>query len=256
MDNTLPQISASKIKTFRQCSRKFYYTYINKPDPINHSEEKNTGALLGTILHRIIEAKYQNPEIDPLALYQEKMLSTLEEWQTLNYTIIGEQYFSKSMKDGREMLMNFNWNKFKPIALEHHFDVPFYNGANIIARVVGYIDLIDENKFVVDHKSQKKTPSVDELANDAQMLLYRYAYNSLYGEYPDKVYWHNLRTGELIDTQVEYAYDTKMLQLSCDIVSMLNSMKNDNAYARINLSDICRKECGFYKLCWSNSIND
>lgn len=245
-NNVLPQISASKIKTYRSCAKKYEYSYINKPTAQENKEERNVGALLGTVLHRIIEARYKDPSINPMSLYQEKMLGLLEEWQALGYTILGEQYFSKQFKEGREILEKFNWDLFRPVELEKYFSVLFPSVDAPIAKLIGYIDLIDENTSVIDHKSQRKLPAADELANDAQMIIYRFAYKQMYGDWPYKVVWHNLRSGELIDTHVEDNYDEKFAQLVSDITAMLSATQ----YSRINLSDTCRKECGFYKLCW------
>lgn len=241
---SLPQISASKLKTWRTCSKKYYYTYVSKPTLEEHREEKNVGALLGSVLHRVIYEYYKDISINPLALYQEKMFGTLDEWQSANYNIIGEQWFSKQLLLGREILEKLDWTQFSPVALELHFTIPFPTDAPI-CKLTGFIDMISDDT-VIDHKSQKEIESADEMANNAQFLLYRYAYNVLYGHYPRAIIWHDLRTQTCIDTGVQNNYDAKIAQLINDIKTMLQATH----YSRIELSDTCRKRCGFYKLCW------
>lgn len=241
----LPQISASKIKTYRSCARKFYYSYIEKPTKEENKEEKNVAALLGTTLHRVIEAKYKNPQINPLALYQEKMLSLLQEWEDVGYKINGEQYFGKSLKEGREILEQFQWDRFSPRALEFYFSLPFPM-IDPIAKITGYIDMITDDGIVIDHKSQRAIENTEEMANNAQFILYRYAFHAINNVYPRSVAWHDLRTQQLIDTGVHVDYDIKLAKLTEDITAMLNATH----YSRINLSAQCKRECSFYNLCW------
>lgn len=246
MEDKLPRISASKIKTWQVCKKKYFYTYIEKPDAAEHKEERSIGGLLGTVLHKIIEKKYKNPLINHLALYQEQMLGTLDEWQTARYDINGEQWFSKSMKEGREILENFNWAQFSPTDLELYFSVPFPT-ENPFCTLIGYIDMISDNN-VIDHKSQKVIETADEMANNAQFILYRYVFHVLKGKYPDAVLWNDLRTRKLINTSVEENYQEKLEKLTTDIQLMLSATE----FPKIELSDTCRRRCGFYALCWGN----
>lgn len=246
MENKLPRISASKIKTWQVCKKKYFYTYIEKPNTTEHKEERSIGGLLGTVLHTVIEQKYKNPLINHLALYQEKMLGTLDEWQKAHYDISGEQWFSKSMKEGREILDNFEWNRFNPTDLELYFSVPFPT-EDPFCTLIGYIDMISEDN-VIDHKSQKVIETADEMANNAQFILYRYVYHVLKGVYPKAILWNDLRTGTIINTGVEENYQEKLDTLITEIRLMLSATE----FPKIELSDTCRKRCSFYKLCWDH----
>lgn len=243
----LQTVSASKIKTYRTCSKKYEYTYINKPEVLVHTESKNIGALLGSSLHRAIEMKYKE-NADPLTTFTTFLDKTYAEWETAEYIILGEEWLSKSVKTGREILRDFDWDVFQPIDLERHFTLPFPSADNPICNMTGIIDLIDARGWVVDHKSQKETPTQEQLDNDAQFIIYYWAHNEMFNEYPARVIWNNLRTGTLIDIDIATNYNDKLQQLTSDIQTMLTN----TAYARKLLDRTCLRECNFYRLCWQN----
>lgn len=241
---TLPKISASKIKTYQTCARRYYYTYIDKPDKTEQRERKSIGGLLGTTLHKIIEEKYKNPLLNHRVVYQDKMLNGLEEWQKNNVDITGEQWFTKSLNEGRKILDEFDWTRFNPTDLELYFSIPFPT-ENPFCTLIGYIDMISDDT-VVDHKSQKEIETAEEMANNAQFILYRYVFNALKGYYPRAVIWNDLRTHRLINTGVEENYDEKLATLITDIKNMLSATE----FPKIEQGAAC-KWCEFFKLCWN-----
>lgn len=247
--SNLPKISASKIKTWQTCKKKYFYTYIEKPTLETLKERKSIGGLLGTVLHKIIEEKYKNPLINHLALYQDKMLTFLEEWQAAGHDIIGEQWFTKSLAEGRKILETFDWSRFNPTDLELYFSVPFPT-ENPYCTLVGYIDMISDNN-VIDHKSQKVIETREEMASNAQFILYRYVFNVLKGYYPDAVLWNDLRTGKVINTHVEENYEEKLATLVRDIENMLSATE----YPKIELGETCRRRCEFFQLCWGGNAD-
>lgn len=241
-------ISASRIKTYRICARKYYYSYIlDKND--RPEQDKNIGALLGTALHTAIERRYRNNE-DPIMVFQRTMDETLTEWESKGHTILGEQWYTKSLKEGKKMLEAMNWDAFHPTELEFHFNFPFPTAENPIVMLNGYIDLIDPLGYVVDHKSQRKLPTQDQLNHDSQLLIYAWAYKQLYGILPAKVYWNDLRTSKLIEVDVLTDFDTKLSQLTLDIIAMTNNLY----FARKQLDSVCTRECSFYTLCYGGPI--
>lgn len=244
----LQTISASKIKTYRTCAKKYYYTYklAYKDRP---EQEKNIGALYGTALHEAIEQRYRTGA-NPVFVFDAEMNRIHEEWSTKGYIIRGEEWLSKFLKDGRKILKEFDWNRFNPLELEYSFVLPFPNTSNPIVYIEGVIDHIDVAEFIADHKSQSKLPPLDTINNDAQFIIYTWAYKELYGVMPNAVYWNNLRTNELIPIDVYTAYDKKLIRLQEDIEAMLNATH----FARINLDQkVCKRECSFYELCFGES---
>lgn len=246
---TLLQISASRLKTYRTCARQYEFKYIiareDRPD-----QDKNIGAMLGTALHYAIEQRYRN-DSNPITVFVDKMTELYEEWESKGYTIRGEEWFSKNIKDGRKILQAFEWDVFNPIALELQFLLPFPNKDNPIVLMNGYIDLVDANGSIVDHKSQKELPTQDELNHDPQFIIYAWAYQTIYGEFPTSVIWNDLRTNRRIEIDTFTDFDRKFALLVMDIEAM---MQNDR-FPRRMMDKICKTKCSFYSLCYGNKAS-
>ena len=244
----LQTISASKLKVFKTCAKQYYYSYI-VPRGDRPERDKNVAALLGTALHKAIEERYRN-NANPTVVFQTVMSETLTEWEDKEYKIIAADYYPRALSVGKEILRNFNWDWFTPLHLEYKFTLPFPNKEYPIVNITGVIDHIDSLGFIADHKSDKLAPNQDELDNNAQFIIYYWAYEQMYGHPPKGIYWNHLRTGKLIEANIANNYRDKLLQLEHDILSMLN-MKY---FARINMSDTCRKKCSFFEQCYGVKI--
>lgn len=242
----LPTISASKLKVARTCARKYYYKYVLPHDqrPI---EAKSVFALRGTALHKAIEDKYSAGH-NPALTYQRVMVDTFAEWQEAGYKIVGEDYFAKALKDGKDMIKLIQWEAFIPETLEHRFSLPFPNAEAPVAMVEGIIDMITMEGSVIDHKSASKKPNLVELAHDPQFIIYRWAYEQIYDAVPYRVVWHHLKDGSIIDSRVNDNYEEKLAQLELDITGVVNM----TSYPRRLLDNECR-QCPFFTLCYSDS---
>lgn len=246
----LQTISASRIKTYKTCAKQYYYKYIvekeNRPE-----QDKNIGALLGTSLHKAIELYYKDKS-PAIKTFQTTMTETYDQWNDNNHTIRGEEWFSKSMKLGKTILNEFDWDFWQPKELELNFTLPFPTKYKSIVHINGIIDIIDTREWIVDHKSQRKTPTQDEMDNDPQFILYAWAYKELYGNLPAKIYWNELRTGRKIEVHSLRDFNMKLTQLTTDIEAMLENKK----YARRQMDRVCKTECSFYSLCFGEKHED
>lgn len=240
----LPTISASKIKVFKTCHKQYYYKYI-VPRANRPVEDKNIGALLGSALHEAIERKYRAGD-NPTVVFQDLMITTLDEWEEQGLKVNGTEWFSKSLKEGKDMLKKFDWDRFDPIELELEFYLPFPNKAAPIAIVNGYIDMITSDAQVIDHKSQRDRLNQGQLNHDPQFIIYAWAYQQMYGQLPRATVWNHLRNQKLYIADVLTDFDFKIGQLTYDIDAMLNA----NRYPRRQMDSICMTKCSFYSLCY------
>ncbi len=241
---TLPTISASKIKTYRTCHRQYYYKYVL---PKNHRpvEDKNVGALMGLSLHKAIERKYRAGD-NPIQVFQQTMLETLDQWEEGNVKVKGVEWFSKSLKDGKTILTEFDWQRFDPVDLEQEFTLHFPTATNAIALINGYIDIPTTNGWVDDHKSQRRQPPQDQLNHDSQFIIYAWAYREIYGNLPTATIWNHLRTNKLVVVDALTDFDFKLEQLTYDITALIN----EDQYPRRQMDNVCVNECSFYSLCY------
>lgn len=246
----LPTVSASKIKVYKTCARqyrnKYALAYADRP-----IDDKNVAALLGTALHEAIEMYYKEG-IRPTFTFQNVMNTTIAEWEAAKLKINMAGYFTQAMKVGRDILDTFDWDQFHPVELELSFTLPFPNAINPIVNVTGYIDLVDAQGNIVDHKSTAQAPNQDELNNDPQFILYAWAAEQIYGEKPNKVIWNHLRTQKLYYADIQTDYDNKIAQLTEDIEAMLHAKH----FARRQMDDVCKRKCSFYVLCFGKKAAD
>ena len=139
-------VSASQLKTFRSCPRKWYFEKICKlPRPVSDSAE------LGRAVHKVLEDYLRDKA--PLGT------GPLDKIASQNV-----EHLPTHAKIGVEVAL--------------HKDLPIKDAP---LDVVGFIDVVDFlNHEVVDHKTTgaggRYTLSAQELLSDPQMLLYGYAY--------------------------------------------------------------------------------
>lgn len=251
-------ISASRLRVFKICQRQFYYKYIlhynDRPDENN---DKNIAALLGLALHKAIQEQYEN-NARPSLVFQEYMNNTLEEWETKGYKVNALDYFPRALKIGKEILKDFDWQRFTPIeddvigkGIEVNFTLPFPNRENAIVNINGLIDDITIFDEIIDHKSATKAPSQDILNGDIQFLLYTWAYEQIYNKKPEHIYWHHLRSSKLIEYSIR-DFDFKIEQLTLDIEAMINTTH----YPRRDIDEVCLTKCSFYELCYGKRSKD
>lgn len=242
----LPTVSASKIKVYKTCARQYQYKYV-LPHNDRPIDDKNVAALLGTAIHKAIELKYDTGE-NPVATFQRVMDDTITQWENQKLKINMQGYYTTALKVGTDILRKFDWDQFNPIALEQAFTLPFPNASNPIANVTGFIDMIDMDGSVIDHKSKAKAPAQDELDHDPQFILYAWAYEQMYGVMPYRVIWNHVRTAKLYEANVQHFYSDKIAQLTADMVAMLDNKH----YPRRQMDKVCKTECSFYALCYGD----
>lgn len=243
----LPTVSASKIKVYKTCARQYKYKYIL---PFNDRpiDDKNVAALLGTALHKALELKYTDKNVSEIQVFQQVMEETITDWESKHFKINFMNYYSTALKVGTDILRKTDWDQFNPIALEQAFTLPFPNAKYPLVNLTGFIDMIDIDGSVIDHKSKSTAPAQDELDHDPQFILYAWAYEQIYNDKPYRVIWNHLRTQKLYVANVLHNYDDKIHQLTEDIIAMLKSKH----HARRSMDKVCKSECSFYTLCYGD----
>lgn len=139
------QISASQIKTFNLCRKKWYFEKVEKLP----RGETSYGATFGTVLHGVLERIHRDTEPYPPG------------WNAL-------------LRHGDTEIAKALVGLYTPVegveGIEHRIDMHVIDGINLI----GYIDLY-KKACIIDHKSSKAlkwTLDSKELAGDLQMLIY------------------------------------------------------------------------------------
>ena len=137
--------------------------------------------------------------------------------------------------------------KVKPKLVEHRFEMPFTEDHTL----VGYIDLIEKDGQIVDHKSSKISPNDGDVSKSIQLTAYSMAYRH---EFKKKE--PNLRLDVVVKNKTPKTVQkvTTRDQSSFDIlreigVGLESNIKAGN-FPPNPTSYLCsEKWCGFWDLC-------
>ena len=141
------QISASQLKTYKLCPKKWYFEKVEKLP----RGEASYGAIFGTVLHTCLERIHHGLEPYP------------DDW-------------TSPLKDGDADVIRALVGLYSPVEgiekenIERRITMPVIDDIKLL----GYIDLYKEG-VVIDHKSTKALKwslSPKDLAKDLQMLVY------------------------------------------------------------------------------------
>jgi hypothetical protein len=190
---SLIQLSASKIKTFQSCPRKYYYEYLHKLP-----KEKHPAAALGSAVHKTIERVYKE-HAEPVSTFLKEFAHELVKYNITEFSW-GQE--AKLRNDGIKMVGDYDYSRRIPTQIEVEFRLPFPNAAHAICSIHGYIDQVYATSFV-DLKTNARKPTQDVLDNDIQFILYAWAFKEIYQVYPEQAIWHHLRTQQDLIADVQ-----------------------------------------------------
>lgn len=176
-------LSASKLKVFSSCNRKFYYEYVEKQET-----KKHPAACLGSAVHRTIERVYKE-NVDPAETFSTEFAHELVVLDTDVDT-------AKLEKAGLKMVTQYEYTKRVPNDMEVGFLLPFPNQAHPLCQIRGYIDQVYEDFGFVDLKTNTYKPLLGVLDHDPQFIIYNWAFSEIYGYAPTNTVWNHLRTKE------------------------------------------------------------
>lgn len=216
--------SASKIKTFIECRNRYYWRYIKRlPDTMS------LYAILGTSFHKAVERFYtstDNPyEVYEQTWHRERKVAKLPHDNKLYY-------------DGMDMLDRYPGDNPDrvPTLSEQYFSLSFPNNEAPICQMNGVIDQYYEKKRMVwDLKTAKRKPTVKQLNNDPQFILYSWASERLFGCTPTIVWYHARTADELV---ADVAGPEKLQSVIDTIQEMIRFHENPQP-------DIVERTCAF-----------
>ena len=222
--------SATSLKTFLQCKRKFYLQYVLKLN--EHSISLKPKAYeLGDIIHSILE-KYYTLNNDAIELTYEKIESLFTEYRSTNaFLILDLEIWKKKLYEFyKQDLKRLEHRKI--IGLEKPFNIEFDG-----MKLKGIIDRVDMNGDtyeVIDYKTSSalKVDSLKnyEKSNDFQLEFYYLAMSELYNTDKINTYYYDLYNTKLVE---EIALDKKLELL----VEKFNEIKE------LSKSKISFKKC-------------
>lgn len=166
--------SFSRLETFHNCKRAYYYNYVIK----NRSGD-NIYSYLGTVVHELTQAMIRKEINNQQAV--EDFIEAVDDADMLDLKWISENVKNKYVDCITHFLENYSPISNDTIKIEDYFEIEF-NG-NIIR---GYIDLwyMDGDRiYIEDFKTSTKFSKKDLIKKQRQLLLYGLSLSKKYPEH-------------------------------------------------------------------------
>jgi hypothetical protein len=233
-------LSASRLKTYLQCSEKYFQTYENKvrSDAVH--------LRFGVMLHTVFERWFQEDK-DIREIYE-------EEWRKAD--VVDLQYY----KDGIEMVENFEIDNNKDEIMAIGFEVPFainildntivdtdgvdfsdYEQVKVFLEklenddkpyIYGFIDRIDvmpdgATLRIRDYKTSRVALSREEASSDEQLSMYALVAQYMYPEFENVVL--ELDYVRLRERVYSYRTDEELEIFKDWLIHMYHQIKEDTS---------------------------
>ena len=234
IDLTKFEWSATSLKVFLDCKRKFYLQYILKIN--EHTISLKPKAFeLGSIVHSILEKYYKNTSYD---LNYEMIENLFMEYRSSNpFLALDLEIWKKKLYDfyvyDKQRL-----ESRKIVELEKNFNITFDD-----IKIKGVIDRVDsfQDRYeVIDYKTSSSL-KVDTLknyekSNDFQLEFYYLAMSEVYKTDKIDAYYYDLANTKLIE---EIALDKKLEVLTNKFETIKELSKADISFAKCEEKVTC-----------------
>lgn len=253
----MPTFSHSKINTFRQCPRKYYYQYVNKPDL--PKKPNQVFLFLGSICHDTLERLYEQVRDGRVPTRKDTLAFFDAHWDQ-EWTDAVEIHDERSPGDYKLMSRGYverYYDQYHPfdqeltIDTERRIDFALDGGDGI--SMMGYIDRLSKSPdgtwHIHDYKSSKSLPTQAEMDEDPQLAYYEIGIRTMW---PDiervELHWHYLKFGQTITSR---RTPEQLEQLRADALGTIHDAlgrgKDENRYETVE-SGLCRY-CDFKSVC-------
>ncbi|UCF80860.1 MAG: PD-(D/E)XK nuclease family protein [Acidobacteriota bacterium] len=177
----MPVYSHSRLTTFEQCPKKFYFRYVKRPDV---PEFKGIEMFLGSVAHKALENLYRALLVSKVPAKEDVVKDYHSVWEKEwgdDVTIVKEQYTADDYRRTGERCVADYYDKHHPfdgegriLGLEENVRFALDDAGQY--RMQGVIDRLMEPKprevEIHDYKSSMRLPSQDDMEKDRQLALY------------------------------------------------------------------------------------
>lgn len=241
------RLSASKIKTYKDCPLKFKFSYV-----MEAPTKARPYFDLGTAVHAVAEhlTKLQMEGTKPTEELAFEILS--KEWNANSFQ--SETQENQAKEKAKEMIKTYlKWiseNKNTPIAVEQPFrieieGIPFN----------GFIDRVektpDDQFAVTDFKTGAVYETSKSIKVDPQMNVYALGVQKQYGKLPVNTSLFYLKHDKIVDNPIE---ESQVESVKEDIGNTVKSILNEEFEATPSYQ-VCRN-CEYWSICDKKEIDE
>ena len=179
--------SYSKLGTYNQCPKSFYYTYINKKE-----QKDNVYSILGNACHESLEDVYNGKCDSPII---DRFQNEFERCELFGINFPRSKYdirsgYEKDIKNFYKLYKKLDGHNFvSELGFVLQIDDDHY--------ILGYIDLLrlneDGSADIYDFKTSSDFDKTHTVTAGRQLILYKLAIEQLYGIKVNSVAWQMLK---------------------------------------------------------------
>jgi len=241
----LKSVSASKLRLYLQCPRRYYYAYGE-----GIFQEESPATRFGSYIHAVLE-DYCKALVGAGSSRDMEKLYAAASARKKEFPGIPETG-DLSFFEADVFLNRFASKEIDPetlYAVEKSFDIPFYDNGKV--SLTGRIDRMDivrgkerDTLQITDYKTGKNELSEEELKNDIQMKFYIFAAFLLYRKRHRNIRFtlSYLRDGN------ESSFETSAPEtFHGEIEGLIKELAGDSSYAK-RPGSLCR-QCPAFKVC-------
>jgi RecB family exonuclease len=174
-----PHLSVTQLKMYLRCPLQYFFRYVcglKVPPTGDLTLGKTVHQSLDENYHQKIKSHTDLPISDVTDIFS-------QHWDTeAQQTLFQEDEKPGNIKDEGVSILNTYFKyvapTVQPVDVEREFLV---DTATTTVPIKGYIDLIDDQGCIIDHKTTKRSYPDNSIAKDIQLTAYAMAYRALQG---------------------------------------------------------------------------
>lgn len=237
------ELSATKLKTYLDCKRKYFLKYIQNIKeaeiPTDIINQKDIGIILHDGLKKLYEDRDSYFEEDELIFNLQKYLYQAIQKDNLKKFYI-DIWIKKLQKFATQEIKRFK-SGYRVLTTEIE-KKSVYQGFKLVGQI-DRVDIKDNKLFVLDYKSGTiKQPSIKQLEKTSDFQLQFYYLLSSQEADVQSVGFYDLNSATIIEDQF---FDEKLKLLDYHLKSLANKEQN---FTLTTLHDNC-KYCPYKKIC-------
>lgn len=231
----MPVYSHSRLSSFENCPRQFYYRYVEKV-PV---ETESIEAFLGKRVHEVLERLNRFVErgmVPSLAKVVARFRTLWDEhFDPDRVRIVRAENPPESYRESGERCLANHYRRHYPfdadesLGIEQH--VAFTLDAEGRYRMQGIVDRVararDGTIEIHDYKTGRFVPSQQTLDQDRQLALYQLALAPRYGDAPMRLVWHYLLRDQ---TRVSTRTSEQLDRLRADTAARIDQIEAERDF--------------------------
>ncbi len=189
-------LSASSIKTFLQCTLKYYYSYEDKKPRVAGGEHLAFGTALHAALeemHKIVSETGKPPDDEVYKRVMDVFMKSAVKDKMSNQALYAE---------GKDILLprlDGVDPEEKVLGLELKFELKTPNGTPFLGSIDKLVELDPTTAVIIDYKSSRMALTQEEADTDVQLSMYDLAVSMMFPQYTNIICaFDYLRLGEVI----------------------------------------------------------